>query len=93
MIPNRAQSSSRAGSFVRDTLVGEALRHSTTNGAVAGEFHGLRAPLQTWVGEVRVSSQAAFASDQETRDRAERGSVVRGSARASVVAPQAPSPD
>jgi hypothetical protein len=31
-------------------------------------------------------SQAASASDKETRDRAERGNAVRGSARASVAA-------
>jgi hypothetical protein len=37
--------------------------------------------------EVRVSSQATCkAATEETRDRAERGSAVRGSDRATVVA-------
>ena len=39
-------------------------------------------------GEARVSSQAALQSEreEETRDRAERGSAVRGSDQASVAA-------
>ena len=37
-----------------------------------------------------VLHKRVSASDQETRDRAERGSVVRGSARASVLALQNP---
>jgi len=42
-----------------------------------------------WEGDLR---ERVSASDQETRDRAERGSVVRGSARASVLAPAGPPP-
>ena len=41
-------------------------------------------------GEVGCPLRRRSASDQETRDRAERGSVVRGSARASVVAVRTP---
>src|SRR5688572_2122308 len=51
-----------------------------------------RAGRDTTGGEVLVFWQALSASDQETRDRAERGSVVRGSARASVAPKRVPAP-
>src|SRR5687767_5504044 len=52
-----SQLSRASSSFA--TYCRRAVRRSTTDGAVAGE--GLRcASLQTRVGEVRVSSQAAF---------------------------------
>ena len=44
-------------------------------------------------GGVGCPLRRRSASDQETRDRAERGSVVRGSARASVVAVRTPGAD
>ena len=49
--------------------------------------------LTTLWKEVRVSSQATSkAATEETRDRAERGSAVRGSDRATVVAEEDTSP-
>src|SRR5688500_16494166 len=43
-------------------------------------------------GEVLVLSQARSESDHEPRERAERGSVVRGSARTSVAPARTPAP-
>ena len=53
-----------------------------------------KAPLQlrNCIGRRGCPLRRRSASDQETRDRAERWSAVRGSARASVVAVRTPSP-
>src|SRR5687767_187246 len=55
--------------------------------------HGFTLPELELRGEAEGGlHKRVSASDQETRDRAERGSAVRGSARASVLALQTPLP-